>query len=56
VVCELFWGLLGTSEGRGGLRGIGVSGSGYNEFLSLGALNVVTSDELRRRAERLASA
>ena len=39
AVCELFWGMLGS--GDGGLRGIGVSGSGYNEVLALEVLNVV---------------
>ena len=33
AVCELFWGMLG--RGDGGWRGIGVSGSGYNEVLAL---------------------
>jgi len=41
---------------EGGLRGIGVSGSGYNEVLALEVLNVVACVERRRRAERLASA
>ena len=39
VVRELSWGILG--RGEGGLKGIGVSGSGYNEVLALGMLNVV---------------
>ena len=39
AVRELFWGMLG--RGDGGLRGIGVSGSGYNEVLALEVLNVV---------------
>jgi len=39
AVCELFWGISG--RGDGGLRGIGVSGSGYNEILALEVLNVV---------------
>ena len=38
VVCELSWGILG--RGEGGLKGIGVSGSGYNEVPALGMLNV----------------
>ena len=39
VVRELSWGILG--RGEGGLKGIGVSGSGYNEVPALGMLNVV---------------
>jgi len=39
VVRELSWGILG--RGEGGLKGIGVSGSGYNDFPALGMLNVV---------------
>jgi len=39
VVRELFWGMLG--RGEGGVRGIGDSGSGYNEVLALEVLNVV---------------
>ena len=39
AVRELFWGMLG--RGDGGLRGIGVSGSGYNEVLALEVRNVV---------------
>ena len=35
---KLFWGMLG--RGDGGLRGVGVSGSGYNEVLALEVLNV----------------
>jgi len=31
--------MLGTGDGR--LRGIGVSGTGYNEVLALEVLNVV---------------
>jgi len=40
----------------GGLRGIGVSGSGYNEEPALVVLNVVDCVERRRRAEPPASA
>ena len=43
---ELFWGMLG--RGDGGWRGIGVSGSGYNEVLALEVGNVVW---LRRTKE-----
>jgi len=39
VVLELSWGILGREEG--GLKGIGVSGSGYNEVLTWRMLNVV---------------
>ena len=39
LVRELFWSMLGS--GDGGLRGIGVLGSGYNEVLALEVLNVV---------------
>ena len=39
VVRELFWGMLGREDG--GWRGIGVSGSGYNEVLALEVRNVV---------------
>jgi len=49
VVHELFWGML--ERGDGGLRGIGVSGSGYNEVLALEVPNVVDCVEQRRRAE-----
>jgi len=38
-LCKLFWGVL--ERGDGGLRGIGVSRSGYNEVLALEVLNVV---------------
>ena len=38
MVRELFWGMLG--RGDGGLKGIGVSGRGYNEVLALEVLNV----------------
>jgi len=43
--------------GRGdrGLRGIGVSGSGYNEVLALEMLNVVDCVKRKRRAELPAS-
>ena len=34
VVRELSWGILGKGEGE--LKGIGVSGSGYNEVPALG--------------------
>jgi len=53
VVRELFWGILG--RGDGGLRGIGVSGSGYNEVLALEVLNVVDCVERKGRAELPAS-
>jgi len=36
---------------KGGLKGIGVSGSGYNEVLALKVLNVVDHVEQRRRSE-----
>ena len=39
AVHELFWGMLGS--GNGGLRGIRVSGSEYNEVLALEVPNVV---------------
>jgi len=39
IVCELSWSILG--RGEVGLKGIGVSGSGYNEVLALTMLNVV---------------
>ena len=39
MVRELSWGILG--RGEGGLKGIRVSGSGYNEVLALRMLNVV---------------
>ena len=39
VVLELSWGILG--RGEGGLKGIGVSGSRYNEVLTWRMLNVV---------------
>jgi len=39
VVLELSWGILGREEE--GLKGIGVSGSGYNEVLTWRMLNVV---------------
>jgi hypothetical protein len=54
VVRELFWGMLGRADR--GLRGIGVSGSGYNAVLALEVPNVVDCVERRRRAELLASA
>jgi len=53
AVRELFWGMLG--RGDGGLRGIGVSGSGCNEVLALEVLNVVDCVERKRRAELPAS-
>ena len=43
-------------RGDGGLRGIGVSGSGYNEVLALEVLNVIDGVERKRRAGLLASA
>jgi len=46
AVRELFWVMLG--RGDGGWRGIGVSGSGYNEVLALEVRNVVW---LRRTKE-----
>ena len=39
VVRGLFWGMM--ERGDGGLRGIGVPGSGYNEVLALEVLSVV---------------
>ena len=39
AVRELFWGMLG--KGAGGWKGIGVSGSGYNEVLTLEVRNEV---------------
>jgi len=39
TVRELFWGMLG--RGDGGWRGIGVSGSGYNEVLAMQVLNLI---------------
>jgi len=39
AVRELFLGMMG--RGDGGLRGIGVSGSGYQEVLALEVLNEV---------------
>jgi len=54
VVRELFWGMLG--RGDGGLRSIGVSGSGYNEILALEVLNVIDCVERKRRAGLPASA
>jgi len=38
-------------RGDGGLRGIGVSGSGYNEVLALEVLNVIVCVERKRRAK-----
>jgi len=49
VVRKLSWGILG--RGEGGLKGIGVSGSGYNEVLVLGMLNVVDYIEQGRCAK-----
>ena len=49
VVRELSWGILG--RGEGGLKGIGASGSGYNEVLALGMLNVVDYVERGRCAK-----
>ena len=51
VVRELSWGILG--RGEGGLKGIGVSGSGYNEVLALDVLNMVDCVERGRSAELL---
>jgi len=48
VVCELSWGILGRGEGE--LKGIGVSGSVYNEVPALGMLNVVDYVERGRCA------
>ena len=42
-------------RGDGGLRGVGVSGSEYNEVLTFEVLNVVDCVERKRRAELLAS-
>jgi len=50
---RFFWGMLG--RGDGGLRGIGVSGSGYNIVLALEVLNVVDCVKQKRLAELLAS-
>jgi len=49
VVHELSWGILG--RGEGGLKGIGVSGSGYLEIPALGMLNVVDYVERGRCAK-----
>jgi len=38
------------------MRGVGVSGSGYNEVLALEVLNVVACIERKRCADLLASA
>ena len=54
AVRELFWGMLG--RGDGGLRGICVSGSGYNEALALEVLNLIDYVERKRRAKLHASA
>jgi len=43
-------------RGDGGLRGIGVSGSEYNEVLTLEVLNVVDYVEQKRRTKLLTSA
>jgi len=52
-VHQLFWGMLGRGDGR--LRGIGVSGSGYNDILSLEVLNMVDCVQLKRCSEFLTS-
>jgi len=49
VVRELSWDILG--RGEGGLKGFGVSGSGYNEVPALGMLNVVDYVERGRCAK-----
>jgi len=49
AVHELFWGMLG--RGDGGWRGIGVSGSGYNELLTLEVRNVVWLRRTKRRTK-----
>ena len=54
VVRELSWGILG--RGEEGLKGIGVSGSGYNEVPVLGMLTVVDYVERGRYAKLLESA
>ena len=54
AVCKLFCGMLG--RGDGGLRGIGVSGSVYNEVLALEVLNEADCVERKRCAELPASA
>jgi len=54
VVHELSWGILG--RGAGGLKGTRVSGSGYNEVLSLGMLNVVDYVARGRYVQLLESA
>ena len=43
-------------RGDGGLGGISVSGSGYNEVLALEVLNVIDCAERKRRANLPASA
>ena len=48
TVRELFWGMLG--RGDGGLKGIGVSGSGYNEVLALEVRNAIDCVKRKRRA------
>ena len=53
VVRKLSWGILG--RGEGGLKGNGVSGSGYNEVPALGMLNVVDYVERGRCAKLLES-
>ena len=53
VVRELSWGIWG--RGERGLKGIVVSGSGYNEVLALGMLNVVDYVEQGRCAKLLES-
>jgi len=49
TVLKLFWGMLGRWDG--GLRSIGVSGSGYNEVLTLEVLNVVDPNKRKRHTE-----
>jgi len=54
VVRKLSWGILG--RGEGGLKGIVVSGCGYNEVPALGMLNVVDYVERGRCKMLLESA
>ena len=50
VVRELFCGIMMLGRRDWGFRGIGVSGSGYNEVLALEVLNVVDYIKRKRRA------
>jgi len=53
AVRKLFWDML--RRGDVGLRGIGISGSGYIKVLALDVLNVVDCVERKRHAELPAS-